>query len=425
MRYTLALTSSQCLRETHMDKYHFRICLAAFLLDGALMVILTAMPFYIYDHLHGDVATPGYIGGIQSMLYAITCMVISGWMNRNKHSMRIAAFGASYFCIGSAVAVLVPGIWGFGAASVISIMGMSIVWPSLHGWLGADPDPHIRSRSMSRFNVSWSGGLAVGPLVGGFLYDTAPLAPFAASALLGVACFLLLWSIPQEEDYYKTLADEREPEWGTHALRSEQILKSAWIANGMSWALVAVTRLIFTKRVDNLVDDGTLRLFAEAVPPNFLTHNPASIYATIAFLLAATSAAVFGLMGRTRHWQHRFRYLAGLQVASAVAFWVLGYTYSLAAMSVAFMVIGAFSGAAFFSSSYYSMANFALRRQRSSINEFFVGFGSFVGPLIFGYLAERQGLRAPFTYMPIIIALGLALQYYLIVQGKKRIAVDS
>lgn len=407
-----------------MDKYHFRICLAAFLLDGALMVVLTAMPFYIYRHLHGDVAAPGYIGGLQSMLYALTCIVISRWMNRNKHSMRIAAFGSFYFCVGAAAAVLAPGLWGYGAASVIAIMGMSIVWPSLHGWLGADPDPHTRSRSMSRFNVSWSVGLAIGPLVGGFLYDTAPLAPFAASALLGVACFLLLWSVPQEEDYYTTLADEQEPEWGDHALRSEQILKSAWIANGMSWALVAVTRLIFTKRVESLVDEGTLRLFAEAVPPAFLTHNPASIYATIAFLLAATSAAVFGIMGHTRHWQHRFRYLAGLQVASAAAFWVLGYTCSLAAMSLAFMVIGAFSGAAFFSSSYYSMANFSLRRQRSSINEFFVGFGSFAGSLAFGELAARYGINAPFIYMPVAIGIGLALQYYLIIRGKRQLMVE-
>ena len=408
-----------------MDKYHFRICLAAFLLDGALLVVLTAMPFYIYDHLQGDVSTPGRIGGLQSMLYAVTCVFISRWMNRNKHSMRIAAIGSCYFCVGSAAAVLLPGVWGYGTASVVSIIGMSIVWPSLHGWLGADPDPHTRSKSMSRFNVSWSGGLAIGPLVGGFLYDYAPMAPFVASAVLGVACFLLLWTVPQEEDYYTTLADEQEPDWGGHALRSEQILKSAWIANGMSWCLVAVTRLIFTKRVDTLVEDGTLRLFAEAVPPDFLTRNPASIYATIAFLLAATSAAVFALMGRTRHWQHRFRYLVGLQVASAAAFWVLGYTYSLAAMSVAFMVIGAFSGVAFFSSSYYSMANFALRRQRSSINEFFVGFGSFVGPLAFGFLAERYGLKAPFVYMPLVIGLGLGLQYYLIVRGRRQLTVDS
>jgi predicted MFS family arabinose efflux permease len=89
------------------------------------------------------------------------------------------------------------------------------------------------------------------------------------------------------------------------------------------------------------------------------------------------------------------------------------------------MIIGAFSGAAFFSSSYYSMANFALRRQRSSVNEFFVGFGSFVGPLAFGYLAERHGLSAPFVYMPVVIALGLMLQYYLIVRGRRQLIVDS
>jgi len=267
--------------------------------------------------------------------------------------------------------------------------------------------------------VERGAGLAIGPLVGGFLYKYSPVAPFAATAVLGVACFLLLWNIPQEEEYYSTLAEESEPEWNDHALRSEQFLYSAWVANGMSWALVAITRLIFTKRVDTLVDEGSLRMLNEAIPPAFLTENPASIYACIAFLLAATSATVFGLMGSVGVWQHRFRYLAGLQVASAIAFWVLGKTHSLVAMSLAFMVIGAFSGAAFFASSYYSMANFALRRQRASINEFFVGIGSFFGPLAVGKLALYYGMNVPFTLMPAVMALALAFQYYLLVRARR------
>lgn len=401
-----------------MDLPHIRICLAAFILDAGLMVMLTAMPFYLYDHLEGSVAVPGVIGAIQSIVYAFVCIGISRWLNQNMHGMRIAAVGAFYYCAGSAAAVLWPGIVGFGVISILAIVGMSVVWPSLHGWLGANPDPQLRARGMSRFNVAWSSGLAVGPLVGGFLYDFHPYAPFIALVAMGSCCFLLLWGMPQEEAYYTTLADEHEPSWGAHALRSERFLLGAWIANGMAWALVGVTRLIFTKRVDDLVETGSLRMFAEATPPAFLTQNPASIYATIAFLLAAMSAVVFAFMGRTQHWQHRFRYLAGLQVGSAVAFWILGYTNSLVVMSLAFMVIGALSGAAFFSSSYYSMANFALRRQRSSINEFFVGAGSFVGPLGVGLLAEYYGVNTPFIYMPLAVAVGLMVQFYLIRGGR-------
>lgn len=402
-----------------MDLPHIRICLAAFILDAALMVMLTAMPFYVYDHWDGTVGAPAVIGAAQSILYAIVCISISRWMNRNRRSMRIAGIGAFYYCVGSAAAVLWPGILGFGATSILAIIGMSIVWPSFHGWMGANPDLQLRARGMGRFNVAWSSGLAVGPLIGGFLYDLHPYAPFIALVVMGTACLSLLWGMPQEEAYYTTLADEKTPEWGEHALRSERFLMSAWIANGMAWALVGITRLIFTKRVDDLVASDSLRLLAEATPPAFLTHNPASLYAIIAFLLAATSAVVFGCMGKTRHWQHRFRYLAGLQVGSAAAFWVLGYTNSFAVMSLAFMIIGALSGAAFFTSSYYSMANFALRRQRSSINEFFVGVGSFIGPLGVGLIAERYGVNVPLTYMPVAIGLGLMLQFYLIRGGKR------
>ena len=238
---------------------------------------------------------------------------------------------------------------------------------------------------------------------------------------MGLACFALLWGLPQEEEYYTTLADETEPEWDEHARKSERVLVASWIANGVAWALVGITRLVFTKRIDNLVQAGELRLFAEAVAPEYLTANAASIYSVIAFLLAATSALVFGWMGLTQGWHHRFRYIAGLQIASAGAFWLLGNTNSLGLMSLAFMIIGALSGAAFFSSSYYSMSNFAKRRQRASFNEFSVGIGSFVGPLAVGYLAAKHGLSTPFLYIPIAIIFGLGFQVYLIRRNRKSV----
>ena len=397
-----------------MDNAHFRICLAAFLLDAAFLVILTAMPFYIYTHFDGSVAVPANIGAAQSLLYAVVCFAVSQWMHRSAHSLKWAASGAFYFCAASAAAVLFPTLWGFAIFCTFAIMGMSIVWPSLHGWLGADPDPHRRAQAMSRFNMSWSAGLAIGPLIGGFLYDAAPLAPFVTAFFMGIACFALLWNLPQEEDYYPAIAEEKEPAWDEHARLSERFLLASWIANGVAWALVGVTRLVFTKRVDNLVNAGELRLFWEAEAPTYLTENAASIYSVIAFLLAAMGGVIFGVMGRTHRWHHRFRFIAALQIAAAAAFWLLGHTASLAVMAGAFMVIGGLSGAAFFSGSYYSMGNYARRRQRSAINEVAVGAGSFVGPIAVGFLAERQGVSTPFLYIPAAVAVVLVLQYYLI-----------
>ena len=397
-----------------MDKPHLRICLAAFLLDGALMVILTAMPFYVYDHWQGSVSIPASIGAAQSLLYALVCLGVGQWINHNRHSLRWASFGTIIYCWGSAGAVLIPGVWGFAVVNVLAIVGMSIVWPALHGWLGADPDPHRRARAMSRFNVSWSCGLAVGPLIGGFLYDYSPLTPFYAAFVMGVLCFGLLWGLPQEEEYYAGHAEEQDDSWDAHARLSERYLMAGWIANAVACALVGVTRLVFTKRVDNLVLQGDLRFLMEPEAHPFLTHNPASIYALLAFLLAAMGALAFGVMGLTHRWHHRFRYIAGLQIAAAAAFWLLGHTSSFLFMGLAFMVIGAVSGAAFFVGAYYSMAYAALCRQRSSVNEFFVGIGNFVGPISVGILAERYGVSIPFLYIPAAVLLGLGLQYYLI-----------
>jgi MFS family permease len=271
---------------------------------------------------------------------------------------------------------------------------------------------------MALFNVSWSFGFAVSPLVAGPLYDYDYRWPFVLLFVVAALTIALLRSLPHEKEYFAPATEEVLVARADHDQASEAYLYAGWCAALVGSVLATVTRNVYPKRIDELVAAGQLRVLFEAEPFELLTRAAATKYSWLAFALALTAAISFLILGRTRRWQHNFQYLVGLQVAGAAAFWVLGNTRSLVIMTSCFIVTGALAGVSFFTGVYYSMVDPAHKHRRAAINEGAVGAGGFAGSMAFGYLAERFDLATPFHYTPVFIALALGVQLLLLRHGR-------
>jgi MFS family permease len=395
-----------------------RIYLAAFLLDGALMTGLTPFPFFVYHHLQGTVADTGNIGSAQSLVYAVCCLASSLVVARIRNGMALAMIGTLLFGGLFAGSHLSSNLLLYSIGIASSTLGMSLVWPALHSWLGAEPDTKKRTKRMGAFNISWSFGLAVGPLLGGTLYDIDYRLPFIGVFVMSVAAALLLYGIPSERPHVP------EPETPPVAARErailERLIAAAWLANALGWALVAVTRMIFPKRMDDLVTNNALRLFFEADPAPWLTERAASLYGVLAFVLSFASCAMYFLLGRTHWWHGRFGLMVTLQLASGAALWALGHTHSFIVMTLCFGVIGVNCGLCFFAATYYCTANPEKKYRRLAINEGMVGLGGFMAPLAFGYLAEAHGVPLSFRVAPVLVIALVLVQASLLWWHRER-----
>lgn len=389
-----------------------RIYLSAFLLDGALMTGLTPFPFFVYHHLQGTVADTGNIGSAQSLVYALCCLASSFVVARIRNGMFLAMLGAFIFGTLFAGSHLSGNLFLYSAGIALSTLGMALVWPALHSWLGAEPDTTKRTRRMGAFNISWSFGLAVGPLIGGTLYDIDYRLPFIAVFAMSAAAALLLYGIPSEVPHAP------EPETPPVAARErailERLIAGAWLANALGWALVAVTRMIFPKRMDDLVTNNALRLLFETDPAAWLTERAASLYGVLAFVLSFASCAMYFLLGRTHWWHGRFGLMVALQLASGAALWALGHTHSFVVMTLCFGIVGINCGLCFFAATFYCTADPRKKYRRLTINEGMVGLGGFIAPLAFGYLAKAYGVPHAFSLAPLVVAALVLLQAVLL-----------
>jgi MFS family permease len=386
----------------------YRIYLAAFLLDGALMVGITALPFFVYHHLGGSTTHTGAIGSAQALVYAGFCLGSSLVVARIRNGMALAVAGAAIFATLFSFSHFSGNLVLYSIGVSVANLGMALVWPALHSWLGAERNTRLRTRRMGAFNIAWSMGLAVGPLLGGALYEIDYRLPFIAVFAMGAVSALLLWTVPPETPH---VPEPETPEVDRHERASlERLILSAWVANGLGWALVIVTRMVFPKRVDELVDANALRILFESDPPLLLTYGAARLYSVPAFLLSFASCAVFVLMGRTHWWHGRFWVLAVLQVLAAGSIWVLGATHSYAVMLGCFALVGINCGACFFASTFYCTADPAQKHRRLAVNEGIVGLGGFVAPLGFGWLADTRGMAASFQWAPALVGALLLAQ---------------
>jgi len=397
-----------------------RICLAAFTLDFAVMIGMIVTPFFVLKQLGGTAQTAGIFGAVGAAVYASSALLSAGFVSRAKNGLTWAVFGILIYAIFyTAMAFFTD--WRLALAiSCVGCATLSLVWPALHSWVGAEPNLARRSRTMSWFNISWSFGFSISPLVAGPLYDANYAYAFAALFVIAIGAMLLIKSLPHESAHFDEPTEALLLARADDDRASEMFLYTGWCSTFIANLLSGGVRSIYPKRVDDLIQAGELRLLWEDAPAEFLTRAPATNFSYVAFAFSFATALIFLFLGQTQWWRHRFSFVVVMQIGAAIAYHVLGRTHSLVVMSLCCAMVGAFLGLAFFSATYYSIANAAKKHTRASINEASVGFGGFVGSLLCGVLAEQYRIAMPFLYMPVLIAAGIAAQWALLRYGKSR-----
>ncbi|MBN2308410.1 MAG: MFS transporter, partial [Candidatus Hydrogenedentes bacterium] len=329
-----------------MLKPHHRQYAAVFLFDLSMVAGLTVSPFYIFHFLGGGALMSGVVTGLQWGLYAASCLLSARHVSRARNGLSWAVAGAAGFAVLFPLAPLVKNPYFFGVLTTTAMASTGLFWPAMQAWIGAEPDRRLRLRRMSHYNLSWTVGLTIAPILAGPLYNADYRLPFLLVFATAAGAMALVMSLPHESKHFQAPTEEMIAAHAAHDRESEAHLPTAWGALLIGCALIAAMCAVFSLRMEELVKESRLSLLWRPTDAP-LAGTAVTYFAWLALIMYATRAGTSLVMGVTHLWQHKFWLLALTQVAAGGACWVLAQTSSLAVMIVCALAIGVAAGVSF------------------------------------------------------------------------------
>jgi MFS family permease len=350
----------------------------AFTLSVSNGIFGVALPFRVLD-LGGGPDRVGLIGGINQATYLaglVGVLCLAGRLGLKARALTsLVGLTATSTLLGTVddvdVLTLLAGMHG---------MLFCLFWPTAMAWVSTGVEGATLSRRLGVYNVSWSGGLVAGPLVGAALFrfvsDDVAFPSITACIVATLAAFALM-TAPVSGPVAAATAP---PQSGTSArLTPAQVsaaARASWLANAGGYLVYGMSRWQFP---------------AMAV---FLGEKEEG-FALVLTVFSAATAVGFALLGRARFWHFNPAWNLGVQAAMITGLAAMWWVDSLAAMVVLAAPMGLCVAGTYYSSVYHGAAAVDRRDRAMTIHEIVLSVGFIAGAIGGGWLSAHAAEVVP------------------------------
>ncbi len=359
--------------------------LAAFLLFAAVRAAqLGASPLII-----------GLLGSTWGVTYTLSSLILSRYAHQSRANFLMTTGCLAFIMITIILAffnslpvlfILMPVCGMFNSAFFV---GFQLFMGESTGMTPAE--------SAAVYTIAWSSGFAFGSLAEGYLIEmgtVASLAPMICSSAAVIAGICLLGYLDSRREQPAMLNKVNEP----HHTDETESKSSAGISVAIGWISIFTVALI----------GSGLRFLLPKVAITFF-NQPAAVAGGLVFVLlliqAISGIAFLRFPGSTCNLSSHAlaKFLAVTGCLSALSF---SHVWGLL---VLVLLVGAYSGHAYYKGVFYSLNDWERSGRNVSINEALVGMAGIIGPTLSG-AALGAGLKLFFLCPVIILAAALLLQ---------------
>lgn len=351
-------------------------------------------------------ASPGQIGflmAVWSVFYVCGCLSYRSFAAKlpPHYSILIATF-VSCLCIGM-IFRLQSLFWAF-VLYAFAGFAISLFWPVVMGWLSAGLEGKQLNRMLGWFNLSWSSGSIMGPIVAGWLEDMgnsfalrgASLTYFlaASSCLLGI-----LW-LPGFRA--KIIVPTQAPDSNCAGYDGTFLRYPAWISAFVSFFAI-----------------GTITAVIPLAAGADLNISKKTVGLLLLLRLLMMSCTLFG-MGQMTRWHFRGKQIiVGALVGGFTAVF-LAFTRSTGLIGLILAIVGVIVGHAYANSLFHGISGAADKSWRSAINEIIVNAGLIMGSISGGLAYGAFGITAAYSICAAIWVLDIIVTGMLLNLMRKR-----
>ena len=365
--------------------------LTPFLVDVCMGSITIAVPLMAIS-LGSSSLSLGILGSSMGLSYISLCFFF--WkLSERWHRKKLLMLGSFLYIAASLLFSFSSQIYHLYLSMLLLGIAGAMFWPTLEAWIAEKESKRTLIQKMALFNISWSAGLAIGPLIGGILFGINFKLPFYFALIVSVLVLpILFYKTPKVSVATKSksftdktfLPEDRPDSFSLYIKISRMANFILCLCTGMVW-------YIFPKLGTQL-----------QISPSFL--------GLLMFTLSLSRVLTFYGLGRVHQWHYRIFPLALFQLIAAVGLIIVFVTSSLPFFFLAFVFIGVGLGMTFSSSLFYSVNVPTRKGPSAAMHETVLMSGFLLGPLIGGAVAQEFSLRAPYLVVAAIVVVGIFAQ---------------
>ena len=219
------------------------IRVAPFGMDLVLSLYSLAAPLLLIE-LKANPVELGLIGSITSAVHMGLAHRMGPYSDRfgRRRLILIAPLLLASSCL---IAVIAGQVKVVLMLSAINGLCLSLFWPPFQAWVAERQTGSGLARDIGTLNLAWTAAYVAGPVISGFLFSVQRKLPFLFAA--GMALLLFLLSYGSIHDQGGISREKQPPRHAEIPNRQKHFLYIAWIANFMSWFLLANARYQFPK----------------------------------------------------------------------------------------------------------------------------------------------------------------------------------
>ena len=171
----------------------------------AMGIIIPVLPSLI-EEFAGSNADAGWINGVFIALWAFmqfVCSPIIGSLSDRYGRRPVILLSTAGLAADYVLMALAPNLWWLALGRIVAGI-TSTCFTTVFAYMADITPPEGRARAYGLIGAAFSAGFVAGPLMGGFLGEISPRAPFwVAAAMSGLAflygAFVLPESLPREK----------------------------------------------------------------------------------------------------------------------------------------------------------------------------------------------------------------------------------
>lgn len=372
----------------------FRVInISSFWAQFSISMVNLALVYHMRIRFGLSAQMVGLSAAVYTTTYFICCLLLSpvAARLRPRHSVMLsmAVMGCAQVMV-----IMTSSVALAFLALVLYGIGMSFLWPQIEGWLARGKEGRLLNKATSSFNVAWSLGAAVSPLVTGMLLERSTTAPLVAGIVLFLAVYLIIAVAT------RLVPDIRAVESEHVTVRMSTVKDASTPLRFLSWAGVltvyaslAVTLTIFPMyAMDNLPFSETL-------------------IGLLLLIRGVSTVVMFIVMGKSSSW-HFNRTLVIVTQFLVASVCLLGTLLeSFLGLSLFFLLFGILFSMAYSYSIFHGASGSVNRSSRMLIHEVLLTVGTVVGSIfggtIYQYLDFAMVLYAcaALVSLPALLAL--------------------